>query len=44
MELSRPAVVQRYGHLTLTLHFKGQIVEMPEWDARLTWNKRDVSR
>ena len=28
MELSRPVVVQRYGHLTLTLDFQGQILKM----------------
>ena len=28
MELSRPVVVQQYGHLTLTLDFHGQILKM----------------
>ena len=28
MELSRPVVVQHYGHLTLTLDFQGQILKM----------------
>ena len=49
MELSRPVVVQRHGHLTLTLNFQGEVLKMlylsngtPE--GRLTWNERDVSR
>ena len=28
MELSRHVVVQRHGHLTLTLNFQGQILKM----------------
>ena len=47
MELSRPVVVQHQGHLPLTLDFQGQIFEnavSQEWEGRLTWNKRDVSR
>ena len=49
MELSRPVVVQRHGHLTLTLDFQGQVLKMlylrnGTREGRLTWNKRDVSR
>ena len=48
MELSRPVVVQHHGHLTLTLDFQGQILKMVylrnEWEGRLTWNERNVSR
>ena len=45
MELCRPVVVH-YGHLTLTLDFHGQILKMlyQEWEGRLAWNERDVSR
>ena len=47
MELSRPVVVQRRGHFTLTLDFQGQILKnavSQEWEGLLTWNERDVSR
>ena len=47
MELSRPVVVQHYGHLTLTPDFQGQKFEntvSEEWEGRLTWNERDVNR
>ena len=40
MELSRPVVVQRHGHLTLTL----ENAVSQEWEGQLTWNQRDVSR
>ena len=47
MELSRPVVVQHQGHVTLTLDFQDQIFEnvvSQEWEGRLTWKERDVSR
>ena len=49
MELSRPVVMQHHGHLTLTFdlgfsrsNFENGVSQ--EWEGRLTWNERDVSR
>ena len=39
MELSRPVVVQRHGHLTLTLEFQGQILKIEYlMNGRADWH------